>query len=128
MNTAEYIFGDENTEQKIYIGSADYMSRNTVRRVEVATPVENDKLKQRLWEMFRTLMKDNVKARIMLNDGNYTHIVSKEEEAVNAQEFFYEQAYRNLEIKQKRQQQLRINLESSIRKKSKNINKKRKNS
>lgn len=123
-----YIFGDENTEQKIYIGSADYMSRNTVRRVEVATPVENDKLKQRLWEMFRTLMKDNVKARIMLNDGNYIHIVSKEEETVNAQEFFYEQAYRNLEIKQKRQQQLRINLESSMRKKSKNINKKRKNS
>lgn len=124
-----YIFGDEHTEQKIYIGSADYMSRNTIRRVEVATPVENDKLKKRLWEMFRILMKDNVKARIMMSDGTYLHAVPKEgEKTINSQELFYEQAYKNLEIKQNKQEQLRINRESSANKKSKNVNKKRKNS
>lgn len=99
-----YIFGDEKTEQKIYIGSADYMSRNTIRRVEVATPVENDKLKKRLWEMFRTLMSDNVKAHIMQNDGSYVHAVPEENaKIINAQEFFYEEAYKNLEMKQNRQ-------------------------
>ncbi len=125
-----YIFGDEHTEQKIYIGSADYMSRNTIRRVEVATPVENDKLKQKLWKMFCILMKDNVKARIMMNDGTYLHVVPKEnEEIINSQEFFYEQAYKNLEIKQNRQEQLRINRESSTtKKKTKTVAKKPKNS
>ena len=98
-----YIFGDEKTEQKIYIGSADYMSRNTIRRVEVATPVENDKLKKRLWEMFCILMSDNVKARIMQNDGTYIHAVAEtNDKIINAQEFFYEQAYNNIENKQKR--------------------------
>ena len=120
-----YIFGDEKTEQKIYIGSADYMSRNTVRRVEVATPIENDKLKKRLWEMFRTLMSDNVKARIMQNDGTYIHAVPDEKsEIINAQEFFYEQAYKNIEEKQNRQEQLRTNRENSAKKKT--VPKKRK--
>lgn len=114
-----YIFGDEKTGQKIYIGSADYMSRNTVRRVEVATPIEDDRLKKRLWEMFRTLMSDNVKARIMQNDGTYIHIVPEEnKEIINAQELFYEQAYKSIEDKQKRQEQLRINRENSAKKKT----------
>ena len=66
-----FIFGTDGKEQKIYIGSADYMSRNTIRRVEVAAPVEDEKLKKRIRDMFHTLMRDNVKARIMLSDGNY---------------------------------------------------------
>ncbi|MDE6677692.1 MAG: polyphosphate kinase 1 [Ruminococcus sp.] len=125
-----YIFGNEYTEQKIYIGSADYMSRNTIRRVEVAVPVENDKLKKRLWEMFRTLMNDNVKARIMMSDGTYLHVVPKEgEEVINSQEFFYSQAYSNLEKKHNRQEQLRINRESAQNKtKRKAMTKKTKNS
>ncbi|MDE5834296.1 MAG: polyphosphate kinase 1 [Ruminococcus sp.] len=125
-----YIFGNEHTEQKIYIGSADYMSRNTIRRVEVAVPVENDKLKKRLWEMFRTLMSDNVKARTMMSDGTYLHVVPKEgEEVINSQEFFYSQAYSNLEKKHNRQEQLRINRESAQNKtKRKAMTKKTKNS
>ncbi len=121
-----YIFGDESTQQKIYIGSADYMSRNTVRRVEVATPIENDKIKKRLWEMFRVMMSDNVKARIMQSDGTYIHVEQADnEESVNSQEFFYEQAYKNIDDKQKRQEQLRINRENSA--KNKPAPKKRKN-
>ncbi|MDE5583005.1 MAG: polyphosphate kinase 1 [Ruminococcus sp.] len=112
-----YIFGSENREQKIYIGSADYMSRNTVRRVEVAVPVEDERLKKRLWEMFCTLMKDNVKARAMMSDGTYMHVVPKEnEEIVNSQELFYRQAYQRLEDKQKRQEQLRKNREKNSEK------------
>ena len=107
-----YIFGNEKKEQKIYIGSADYMSRNTIRRVEVAVPVEDEKIRKRLWDMFRVLMSDNVKARTMMSDGTYLHVVRKEgEESVNSQEIFYREAYQRLEDKQNRQEQMRINRE-----------------
>lgn len=103
-----FIFGEENNEQKIYIGSADYMSRNTVRRVEVAAPIEDERLKKRIRSMFSVLMSDNVKARVMLPDGNYVHVERKEgEEALNSQEYFYEEAYRRLEEKAARQERMK---------------------
>ena len=103
-----FIFGEENNEQKIYIGSADYMSRNTVRRVEVAAPIEDERLKKRIRSMFSILMSDNVKARVMLPDGNYVHVERKEgEEALNSQEYFYEEAYRRLEEKAARQERMK---------------------
>lgn len=103
-----FIFGREDSEQKIYIGSADYMSRNTVRRVEVAAPVEDERLKKRIRSMFSVLMSDNVKARVMLPDGNYVHVERKEdEEALNSQEYFYEEAYRRLEEKAARQERMK---------------------
>ncbi len=103
-----FIFGREDSEQKIYIGSADYMSRNTVRRVEVAAPVEDERLKKRIRSMFSILMSDNVKARVMLPDGNYVHVERKEgEEALNSQEYFYEEAYRRLEEKAVRQERMK---------------------
>lgn len=103
-----FIFGEENNEQKIYIGSADYMSRNTVRRVEVAAPIEDERLKKRIRNMFSVLMSDNVKARVMLPDGNYVHVERKEgEEALNSQEYFYEEAYRRLEEKAARQERMK---------------------
>lgn len=104
-----FIFGKEGKEQKIYIGSADYMSRNTIRRVEVAVPVEDERLKKRIREMFSVLMKDNVKARIMLPDGSYIHAERKEgEDLVNSQEYFYEEAYRRLEEKSARQERMKL--------------------
>ncbi len=110
-----YIFGSDKKEQKIYISSADYMSRNTIRRVEVAIPVEDEKLKKRLWDMFRVLMSDNVKARTMMSDGTYLHVVRKEgENPVNSQEFFYKEAYQRLEDKQNRQQQMKTNREKGV--------------
>ncbi len=105
-----FIFGKEGKEQKIYIGSADYMSRNTIRRVEVAAPVEDEKLKKRIRDMFTLLMKDNVKARIMNSDGIYVHAECRDgEEPLNSQEYFYADAYKRLEDKKARQEQLRIN-------------------
>ncbi len=111
-----FIFGKDARSQKIYIGSADYMSRNTIRRVEVAAPVEDMKLKKRIREMFNVMMSDNVKARIMLNDGTYVHAETADgEERINSQEYFYQQAYKRLEDKQKRQEQLRKNRDSAAK-------------
>lgn len=105
-----FIFGKAGREQKIYIGSADYMSRNTIRRVEVAAPIEDERLKKRIRDMFAVMMKDNVKARIMQSDGTYVHAErAKDEEPLNSQEFFYDEAYERLEEKKARQEQMRIN-------------------
>ena len=108
-----FIFGKDGRSQKIYIGSADYMSRNTVRRVEVAAPVEDERLKKRIRDMFRTMMRDNIKARIMLSDGEYVRERRSREKPLNSQEYFYEEAYRRLEDKSTKQKQLRVNREKS---------------
>lgn len=113
-----FIFGTDGAEQKIYIGSADYMSRNTIRRVEVAAPIEDERLKKRIREMFRILMRDNVKARIMLSDGSYIHERRNPDSPLNSQEYFYEEAYKRLDDKTARQEQLRINREKGAEKKS----------
>ena len=109
-----FIFGKDGRSQKIYIGSADYMSRNTVRRVEVAVPVEDERLRKRIRDMFRTMMRDNVKARILLSDGKYVRERRSREKPLNSQEYFYEEAYRRLEDKSSRQKQLRVNRERSV--------------
>lgn len=86
-----YIFGREGRE-KIYIASADFMTRNTLRRVEVAAPVYDEEIKARLLEMFRIMLKDNQQARQENGEGIY-RILPTDEEPLNAQEYFYEQAY-----------------------------------
>ena len=87
-----YIFGTEE-RSKVYIASADFMTRNTVRRVEVAAPVEDVRLKECLLKDFRIMLNDNVQARKMNPDGNYTRI-SNDKEPLSAQEYFYEEAYK----------------------------------
>ncbi len=92
-----YIFGTGEREQ-IYIASADYMSRNTLRRVEVAVPIKDEELRDRLRRMFRIMLEDNVKARVQLPDGSYEHVRRPEgEEPLNSQEFFFEKAYEAVE-------------------------------
>ena len=89
-----YIFGSKE-RRKYYIASADFMTRNTVRRVEVAAPVYNNKLKTKLQEMFDVMLSDNQKARKLETDGNY-HRVSNDLTPVNAQEYFYAEAYHEI--------------------------------
>ena len=86
-----YIFGTQERE-KVYIASADFMTRNTLRRVEVATSIYDKDLKMQLEEMFITMLSDNQKARQEDSRGNY-EIAEAQETPLNSQEFFYEQAY-----------------------------------
>ena len=88
-----YIFGTQERE-KIYIASANFMTRNTLRRVEVAAPIYDKDLKVQLEEMFITMLSDNQKARQEDSHGNY-EIVAVQETPLNSQEFFYDQAYMN---------------------------------
>lgn len=86
-----YLFGTEE-RQKVYIASADFMTRNTLRRVEVAAPVYDEQLRLRLNEMFITMLSDNVQARQMLPDGSYER-VPELGTALSSQDFFYQVAY-----------------------------------
>lgn len=92
-----YIFGKGEREE-MYIGSADFMTRNTVRRVEVATPIYDDDIRDRIRDMFNLQMSDNVKARELGSDGIYRY-VKHTEPPVNAQEILYEEAYEAAENK-----------------------------
>ncbi len=86
-----YIFG-KGKEEKMYLSSADLMTRNTVRRLEVAVPIYDNAIKNRIRTMFQTMLNDNVKAREQMPDGKYVK-VKREGEACNVQEFLFEQAY-----------------------------------
>lgn len=65
-----YCFGCGN-QQKVYISSADFMTRNTEKRVEIGCPIEDENLKQELLEYFNILLKDNVKMRKLCANGEY---------------------------------------------------------
>ncbi len=95
-HTRIYIFGTKE-DNEIYIASADWMTRNTRRRVEVAAPIYDPEIKERILEMFSVMMQDTVKARVQQPDGTYCRAEQKEGvPPLNAQEYFYEQAYESL--------------------------------
>lgn len=86
-----YIFGTHDRD-KVYIASADFMTRNTLRRVEVAAPLYDETVKDKVRKMFATMLRDNVKAREQQPDGSYQKL-SMVGPALNSQEYFYEEAY-----------------------------------
>ena len=88
-----YIFGTQE-RARIYISSADFMTRNTLRRVEVAAPIEDPDIRMQIQEMFVTMLSDNRKARTMNNKGNYK-IEPSDNAPLNSQEVFLQQAYDN---------------------------------
>lgn len=90
-----YIFGAPE-RRKIYISSADFMTRNTLRRVEVAVPIYDIRARKKIMHIFDVLTSDNVKARKMLPDSTYVH-VKTEGEPVDSQAAFIEEAYANSE-------------------------------
>ena len=88
-----YIFG-RGERAKVYIASADYMTRNTLRRVEVASPIYDADIRARILDMFDTMLRDNVQAREMESNGQYRRLKpGKDEASLNSQEYFYQQAY-----------------------------------
>ena len=88
-----YIFGTQE-RARIYISSADFMTRNTLRRVEVAAPIEDPDIRMQIQEMFVTMLSDNRKARSMNNKGIYK-IEPSDNAPLNSQEVFLQQAYNN---------------------------------
>ncbi len=84
-----YLFG-QGERRRVYISSADFMTRNTTRRVEVAVPVYDSDLRAHLEQMFHDQLRDTAKGRVQQPDGAYRR---REGEPFNSQEFFCGQAY-----------------------------------
>jgi polyphosphate kinase len=83
-----YIFGLGERKQ-VFLSSADFMTRNTTRRVEVAAPVDDPALRAHLENMFADQLRDTAKGRVQLPDGSYVRALG---EPFNAQEHFCDQA------------------------------------
>jgi polyphosphate kinase len=80
-----YSFGEKDPE--IYISSADLMTRNTAKRVEIATPVIDGKIKNRIGKMLEILLADNEKASYLAANGEY---IRKREAGESSQKHFME--------------------------------------
>ena len=88
-----YCFGD-GPRKRMYISSADWMTRNTERRIEVACPVLDEAIAARIEAMMETVFHDNVKARVLMRDGAYQRQTAPEDEKkMNSQLYLFEQAY-----------------------------------
>lgn len=86
-----YRFGTGD-EEKIYISSADFMTRNTLKRVEVAVPIYDEAVRGKIRHIFDVALSDNVKGKRMMPDGTYSDIITQGEH-INSQEIFYQEAY-----------------------------------
>ena len=84
-----YCFGDGELRQ-IYISSADLMTRNQVRRVEVACPVESPELRDWLSRYLETLLSDNLKARQLLPSGDYVPVAAQGRDLLSSQDYWLE--------------------------------------
>jgi polyphosphate kinase len=88
-----FIFGNgRNVLRRVYIGSADMMTRNTTRRVEIITPVYDKAIAAELSRMTQVMLSDNVKKSMLMSNGGYEKVITGRQ-PLNSQEFFYAEAY-----------------------------------
>lgn len=81
-----YCFG-EGDARIMYISSADLMTRNTDKRVEIATPVSDKKIEEQIYSILQVMLADNVRARKLCSDGTYRRVETLGE-ALDAQQSF----------------------------------------
>lgn len=89
-----YCFG-KGKNANIYISSADLMTRNVIRRVEIACPILDEDIKVRILHILNIMLKDNVKAHILKNDGTYVLKSNDDDFLLNSQEFFMKESIEN---------------------------------
>ena len=111
-----YVFGKDNPI--MYISSADLMTRNTENRVEIATPILDSEIKERILKYLQVQMEDNVSARLMNSSGQYEKIKKDEEEFSSQKYFVMEAEEKNFAAKSK--------VEKIVEEKEKVVNKEKK--
>jgi polyphosphate kinase len=77
-------------DPEVYLSSADWMPRNLDRRVELMFPIQQEDLKNRVIEILRAQMSDNVKARILKQDGSYEQVTAVRSEPLRVQEYLFQ--------------------------------------
>lgn len=88
-----YVFG-RGDEEKMYISSADLMTRNTERRVEIACPIDDPAVRARLHDILYAMQHDTVKARVLQPDGTYCKKPAVQD-PICAQDLLMQQAIEN---------------------------------
>ena len=88
-----YVFG-RGDEEKMYISSADLMTRNTERRVEIACPIDDPAVRTRLHDILYAMQHDTVKARVLQPDGTYCKKPAVQD-PICAQDLLMQQAIEN---------------------------------
>lgn len=107
-----FVFGN-GPDAKVYIGSADMMTRNTEKRVEVACPVYDERIRKHLIHDLRVMLADNVKARRMVSDGTYRR-KKQNQQTVNAQETFMKEALSAARLPAEKNRKERVSLITRI--------------
>jgi polyphosphate kinase len=93
LEHARLFYFHQGGDSKVYISSADWMTRNLEKRVELMIPIEEAPLKRRLVRMLESFFQDTTQASRLLPDGTSRRLVrSKGQKAFRAQEHFYQQA------------------------------------
>lgn len=90
-HTRIFIFG-KGANKKMYISSADFMTRNTERRVEIAAPITNPTIKKEIHHLMNVCLKDNIKARKLNSNGEYSKIKKTKTKAIDAQSVLMKEA------------------------------------
>ena len=88
-----YCFG-EGSDRACYLSSADIMTRNQTRRVEIACPVSSPEIRDMLSEYLNNILADNTKARRLQSDGNYVSVVNDNPKSLNVQNYYMEHPLR----------------------------------
>lgn len=102
-----YYFWNDGKEE-VYCASADWMPRNLDRRVEILFPIDNDGLKNKIIEMLKVMLSDNVKAQIMQPDGTYERIDRRGKVLLCAQDYFTEEAKEYVKKTEKKDENSRV--------------------
>ena len=96
-------------DEAVYLSSADWMSRNLDRRVEILFPIESEENKHKIKQYLNVYLSDNVKARKLNNDGTYTKIHASEKESkISSQEFFGRKAAKQVKKAKKHEKEQRF--------------------
>ncbi len=92
LEHSRIFYFENNNDPKVFLSSADWMPRNLDRRVEVAFPIDDQNLKERLIETLRITLSDTVKLRVQNPDGTYSRVDKRGKEHLHSQLKFYELA------------------------------------
>ena len=92
LEHSRIFYFENNGNAEVYMGSADWMQRNLDKRVEIVFPLLDNSLKQKAIHILEVELEDNVKARVMGDDGIYYRIDKRGKTLVNSQKVFVKEA------------------------------------
>lgn len=98
LEHARIFYFYNNGAEEVYMGSADWMPRNLVRRVEIVFPVLDPEVKKQVMHIVEIQLEDTLKARILQPDGSYERVDLRGKEKICAQDYFCEEATYNARI------------------------------